>query len=509
MRRLLLLLPLFSLALAVPAHASSATQISIMMDDNNLLYKGDTARVAALQRMKALGVDYVRVTVLWKVVAHRMKHSQRKHADRPQAYPKVGWDRYDRLVRDGKKYGIGIYLDVTGPGPSWAMGTPPRSQRRYADTWDPKPREFYKFVEAVGRRYSGGYHDENEDRGVLPRVSFWSIYNEPNQPGWLTPQYKGSTPWSPVLYRNLWYYGRSGLDNTGHKNDIVLIGETAPLGNTNTNPASPIEPKKFIREFFCRSSSYHQYRGASARRRDCSTLKRVEPFNYTAWAHHPYTKKAAPTHRDSNRDAITMANIGELPAVLDRIKVRKTGFAQFDFGALTEFGYETDPPDPFSGVSLAKQAAYINIGDYLAYKQPRIIANTQFLLRDVGGVNRYPASDKRHWFNYQSGLLTVKGVPKPSAVSYRFGLLVTKQRASSTSFWGWPRFLPNGAQASVQMQFKPAGTKTFNNVGNPVAINKVGFFEASEPVAAAGTWRAAFTNPYNGLVVTSREVTTS
>jgi hypothetical protein len=509
MRRfvLLLLLALPLAAHTAPAAANPNIQLSIMMDDNQLLYAGSTAREAAMQRMKALGVDYVRVTVLWRYLAAGMKPRNRRHGDRPKAYRARNWDLYDALVRAGRHYGIGIYFNVTGPGPRWFMGTPPKSERKYADTWKPNPRAFGDFVKAVGRRYSGSYHDENEDHLKLPRVRFWSIFNEPNQAGWLTPQYKGTTPWSPVMYRDLWYYGRRGLNQSGHKKDVVLIGETAPLGNSNTNAGSPVYPKRFITEFFCTNLNGDPLHGSSASRRKCRSLKRITPLDYTAWAHHPYTKKIAPTKRDRSRLSITMANIGELGTLLDRIKVKRAGLAAANLIALTEFGYETNPPDPFSGISLAKQAEYINIGDHIAYSEPRVIANTQFLLRDGKGISQYSKSDKRHWFNYQSGLFTAKGKAKPAAVAYRFPLVLTAKSSSTTTLWGWLRFLPAGVSTKVQMQFKAAGTKAFANVGSPVPVsNKNGFFETTQSRGGPGTWRALFANPYSGAVIGSREV---
>ena len=504
MRRLLLLLPLLSLTLATPARASENAQLSIMMDDNQLIYSGQSAMSFAIGRMKALGVDYVRVSVLWSAVAQGMKKSARGHGDNPKAYPKRNWDRYDELVRAAQAQGVGVYFDVTGPGPSWDMGTPPRSEAKYADTWEPDAKAFGRFVTAVGRRYSGTYKDENAGRKALPRVSFWAIYNEPNQPGWLTPQFKGKIPWSPVMYRDLWFFGRQGLDRSGHKDDIVLIGETAPLGNRNGNTGSPLYPKQFIREFFCADDSGRALGGAAAKARHCSTLKRIEPLRYTAWAHHPYTKKAPPTQRDPSPDAITIANIGELPDYLDRFKAPREGFAASNLVALTEFGYETNPPDPFSGVSLAKQAEWINVGDYLAYKQPRVIANTQFLLRDAPAVKH--ASGKAKWFNYQSGLFTDKGRPKPAAYSYRMPLVLERHGGGTATLWGWLRFLANGVSTEVSLQFKPAGG-SYATVGDPVPVtNPYGFFEATLPQSGPGTWRASFTNFYNGLTFYSREI---
>src|SRR3954452_19063443 len=92
-----LLLVLMSLVASVPAHASDDQQ-SIMMDDDQLLYRGDQVRDAALHKMAAAGVDMVRVTVLWSVVADRAKTGKtnrkrfaRYGAAHPKAYPHLNW----------------------------------------------------------------------------------------------------------------------------------------------------------------------------------------------------------------------------------------------------------------------------------------------------------------------------------------------------------------------------------------------------------------------------------
>ena len=68
---------LLALALLAPTASTAFAgdqQLSIMMDDDNLLYRGDQVRDQTLTRMKQLGVDVVRVTVLWSVVAERTKN---------------------------------------------------------------------------------------------------------------------------------------------------------------------------------------------------------------------------------------------------------------------------------------------------------------------------------------------------------------------------------------------------------------------------------------------------
>jgi len=48
---------------------------------------------------------------------------------------------------------------------------------------------------------------------------------------------------------------------------------------------------------------------------------------------------------------------------------------------ITEYGYETKPPDPFFGVSWAKQAAYLRQAYEIARANPRIDIFTWFLLQ--------------------------------------------------------------------------------------------------------------------------------
>ena len=49
---------------------------------------------------------------------------------------------------------------------------------------------------------------------------------------------------------------------------------------------------------------------------------------------------------------------------------------------ITEYGYETNPPDTIFGVSWAKQAAYLKQAFAIARANPRIDLMLWFLLRD-------------------------------------------------------------------------------------------------------------------------------
>ena len=507
--RLLILACAFGALLAPAAAQANPAQTSIMMDDDLLLYRGDDTAARALVAMKKIGVDVVRVTVLWRVVAENARPSKaeiaklkgsakenaRKQAARfkatnPKTYPRRNWDRFDNLVRSARNAGIKIYFNVTGPGPEWAHAKPPASQRALRRTWKPRPSAYKQFVQAVGKRFDGTYRDENGDRGVLPRVAFWSLWNEPNQGGWLTPQWENGAPASPGLYRKLHQYGYRGLLATGHHtgSDIILMGETAPLGSDAKTAKAPMRPGLFLRELAT---------GAGA----AADFAARGPLVSNGYAHHPYTKNVPPTVADPNPDSLTMANITSLGTLLDGLSAQTSaaippGLPLF----MTEFGFETNPPDPFSGVSLDNQAKFNMIGEYQAWQNPRIASQAQFLYRDVDPVRRHPKTSKAFWFTYQSGLFFRNGTPKPALGAYRMPFLAFNTNtldpvgAPIFNLWGHMRFLANGIAAHAVIQWRAKdGSTPWINVGDPIALDPMGYYTATRtaPQPVVGEWRGA------------------
>ena len=493
------------LGMAVQAHAA-AFELSVMQDDNYLIYSSAQNRTVALNRMKAMGVDAIRVSVLWDAVAPKKKL---KNGADPKAYRAANWDKYDDVARAAQAYGIAVYFDVTFPGPRWTQyrANDPANQR----AWKPNTRQFGRFYQAVAKRFSGSYHDENQGKGVLPRVSWWGIGNEPNQGGWLMPQSRKIggrlVPQSPVIYRDLLVAGANALIRTGHSFDTINFGETAPLGVPPESERRPLRPALFLREMFCLDKHLHSYRGSAAKARNCKTVKKLailKKLPRLAYAHHPYTKKTSPLKKDKSSDAITIANLGALPKLLDKIAA-KTKLIPSGLGVvLTEFGWETSPPDTFNGISLDHQAEWNNLGDYAAYKNDRVFANTQFLLFDVPPRKEFPKNSKAYWFTYQSGLFYADGRRKPSATAYMLPFVIKKSGGSYT-FWGQVRFTPNGADQAIQVQRKQGSD--WVNDGDPVPVtNSVGFWELTRAAQKGATYRALWTSPDLSSLLASREV---
>lgn len=508
----LALTAMVTLSLRAPAADASFTQFSIMQDDDLLINTTPARADAALAVMKSLGVNYVRVTVLWTVVAQNARSGRTaRHFNpaNPATYPRRNWDRFDNLVLNAQRLGIGVYMTVTGPPPRWAQATAPRRYRRDQVAWMPNPAQFYSFVKAVGIRYSGRYRKEGRNGALLPAVRLWGIWNEPNQGGWLLPQSlynpvaHAVIPESPILYRQLYFSGHKALVDSGHGQDAILIGETAPLGQPQLTDRFPIAPKTFIRELLCVDANGNPYTGVAAQARDCASFTRNGPLQATGWAHHPYTKKVSPILRPADPNWINIANINDLPTLLDDLAV-KTGHIAPNLPVLaSEFGYETNPPDPFNGVSLDTQAEWMNIGDFLSWLNPRVGSTAQLQLRDAPPDRSHPKGTKAYWDTYQAGLEFLKGSQKPAyaaygmpLISYSSGAVDPATGKQIVAFWGQLRFRGYTSAPStpdqIYIEYRPTGAApaAFQNLGYFAVTQSRGFFQGTIEVPGPGVIRA-------------------
>jgi hypothetical protein len=494
--------------IALPGEAPAAPyMVSVMQDDNQLVFGNDAQRRNALDRMRGLGVEAARVTLLWRSVAPN-NTARRKprgfNGANPGDYPAQEWDPFDSLVREATARGIAVYFNPTGPGPRWAHGR--ASARSAQSAWRPSPAQFQKFVRAAGRRYSGSYRDENNGRAVLPRVSWWAVWNEPNQPGWLTPQGEkkrgvGTIAAAPHLYRELLIAGAKGLLRTGHADDLVLIGELAPIGSAKKagGPRSSLRPGLFLREMFCLNGRYRPFSGSEAEARGCNRLGRLgvlERFSRLGFGHHPYTRKRAPTKRERQRDMMNIGNVSALPRALDKIAAR-TGLLPPEMPIFfTEFGYQT-LPDPFRGISHDLQAEYVNEGEFIAWRHPRVFSHAQFQLYDVPPRTEFPRGSAPYWSTYQSGLFTAlpDGRAKVAANAYKFQLVV-RRKGGTARIWGQARFAPNGATYPVVLQTRAPGSSSWASSGDPVQVtHNQGYFQARRPTQQGASWRAVWAEP--------------
>lgn len=152
-----------------------------------------------------------------------------------------------------------------------------------------------------------------------------------------------------------------------------------------------------------------EYRVAAAVAKSARSAASAGATGFDAYAHHPYygtpteTPTTPPRARADGRPstAVTLGNLDRLIREVSRLFGKKRIW-------LTEYGYQTNPPDTVFGVSWLKQAAYLEQAVRIVRANPRVDLFLWFLLVDdtSGG-------------GWQSGLITASGVRKPSFAAFQ------------------------------------------------------------------------------------------
>jgi hypothetical protein len=363
-------------ALCVPSAGASRHMLVGLLDETNTLYGNPDKSFPILKRLRT---QVLRVDLYWggkTGVPHKFGVAKRKPLDATDpADPAYNWGIYDRTVNYAAQYGVKIMFTIYGT-PPWANGNKgpnvaPKSFRALQD-----------FAYAAATRYAGDF--PAEDGRALPRVRLWTAWNEPNEPFQLSPQYQRVGRRYVIMsarnYAKICNSVYTGVHSTMNAGEQVACGVTAPGGNNCARcRRSTVSPLVFMR-----------------------AAKAAGMKRFDAYAHHPYPRRPGetPTTRPPS-NSITLANIGLLQAQLRRLYGRKPLW-------ITEYGYQTNPPDRTLGVSWAKQAAYLKQAYAIARKNPTIQIMLWFLLRDepiLGG--------------WQSGLMTSKGRVKPAFNAFR------------------------------------------------------------------------------------------
>ncbi len=532
--------------LAIPAARAlaSSQQISIIQDDARL----DADPAGTLARARLLGANVIRVSVYWNSIApapNAKKMPRHFNAADPAAYPQFAWALWDTIARYAHQDGIRVDFDLIGGAPRWALG-PGRPAGNQNPNWEPSASAYGAFVHAIGVRYSGTYVPPGAS-APLPRVDFWTIWNEPDYGPSLAPQ---GVPGhltienSPRMYRNLLDAAWGSLLATGHRTstDTIAFGELAPRGENYWGVFSGMTPLNFLRNLYCVGSNYRPLRGAAAAVRGCPTtaagsrrFRAQNPalFLASAVTDHPYMRwyppnrefNPDPVNHLSTRDYTSLGVIGNLSRALDRlvgVYGSRTRFPIYD----TEFGYITSPPkhspDPkvtstrVYYLSPTTAAQYMNWAEYISWRNPRLTTFDQYLLYDPVRPTR--AND---WGQFASGLLSWTGAQKATYYAFRLPLylpVTTARRGHSLEVWGCVRparfaVLDTGAPQSAQIQFAPRGSRNYNTLQTvTIGARASCYFDVRVTFPSSGTVRLAYTYPAgdqllgNGAAVVSRTV---
>jgi hypothetical protein len=451
------------LLVMAPGALASHSQTTYFEGSTDLL--NPVTRPHAIAQLRSLGVKALRVELYWHEVAPGANNATRPSFDAtsPASY---AWGQYDALLSEAGRLHWPVLLTVTSPVPRWAT-----SNHKAPYVTKPDPKDFEEFMTAVARHFRA-------------EVSLYSIWNEPNHPAFLMPQWNTSgEPASPRIYRALYQAAYAGLQAAGLSRPKVLLGETAPTGYDTVNVKRehanallhPVAPLAFLRGALCLSPTYKKS-GA------CT------PLTATGYAHHAYTNAAGPSYQPPEPDNITIGVLSRLSRALD-LATRAHALTSRLPIYLTEFGVQSKP-NRFLGVSAAKQAEYDAMAEHVAYSNPRVAAFSQYLLKDdpLGGP---PGSSVRGGtVGFQTGLEYLSGQPKPLYFGWPLPLTVSKTRRG-VALWGLIR--PTAAATKLSLLVQPNGSKRYRTL-RTVITNSQGYWTLSMSTRGAH-WRVGWTSP--------------
>jgi len=462
-------------ALLAPSVASASSgQLSILQDDREFLGDLGEDPAAALREAKALGVDVIRVNVIFNRI-YKSPRQRTKPSGFDTSNPsssQYAWGEVDRVVNLTRANGMKLLLTVTGPGPFWSTERP-KSCRRNPCALRPNPKAFGQFAAAVARRYKG-------------KVSLYSIYNEPNlAKTWLTPRYgkrtkQGRVETAAAIYRKLFIAGQKAIARYDRaRRNKVLFGEVAAINR----------PLPFLNAALCLDTNGRPFRGRLKKLQGCSKAKRL---NIGGFAIHPYNQggNGSPRTRSKTSTSLPIAHVNRLHRLADTARRRKRINNKSVY--ITEFGFQTNPPDRISKIKPRQQAQYLNESDRLFFGDRRIKAVAQYELVDVKETGQF-----------NSGLRFVRrngkgGKQKPSYGAYRVPLVVTRRSSRSVEVWGQVR--PGGRTTATIQILSKGRFKTVKRV----RTNGRGYFRTnvSRKNASRQSWRVSAT--YGGDEIVSR-----
>ncbi len=305
------------------------------------------------------------------------------------AQDRFRWGRTDQILRGLQTRGIQPVVTLVGT-PGWANGG---RAPRFAP---PSGVDFASFAGEAAKRY--------------PFVRYWLIWNEPNMRRWFEPTVPGT------YVRRLLNPAYKAI-HQANRRALVGGGVTGPRGNVGG--VSPLDWLRGMRKAGARLDAY---------------------------AHHPHPGSPfeSPTAGGcfgAECKTVTLANLRLL------VQAVRSAWGGGKRIWLTEWGYQTNPPDKFLGVSPRLQAQYIGEAGRLVYRTRQVDMLIQFLYQDE------PQTDR-----FQSGLLTWRGRAKPGLHAFSFPLAAT---ADGTVARLWGQIRPRAGRQPYRLQRVTKRSKTW------------------------------------------------
>ena len=253
-------------------------------------------------------------------------------------------------------------------------------------------------------------------------MHLWTVWNEPNSR-------RFSYPVSPKLYVRRLLNPTRALLHLASPANKVAGGVTSPRRSP-----SGMSPVAFMQ-------GMHRYHA-----------------KLDAYAANPYpgSKRETPFHDPCSWcRTLTMARLPELRADITHYFGRKPIW-------LTEYGYQTNPPDRYLGVSRTLQARYLGEAALRVWRQARVYVLIHYMVRDEPAIG-----------GWQSGFFTIHGGAKPAYRAFGLPLAQISRRGHRTVVWGQVR--PGSGRRRYVLQ-RWTG-RSWVHVGSARSTSVTGTFE--------------------------------
>lgn len=401
----------------------------------------DSIDPAAFAKVRNAGGSIVFDRVRWEVIAPKQEPVAWNPAD--PGDPNYEWENLDLLVTRAVAAGLTPVLQIFG-APRWAE----RCQRMLSgeSVCDPDPADLAAFSRAVVERYSGRYQG-------LPHVRYWEVLNEPNLTLYLEPQYRDGKLVSPDIYRNLQNTFYDTVKSVDPSN-LVLGPGLGPIAV----PKFTVGPMRFTRALLCMKGT----RKPRPIKGNCHGGLKLDIFDI-----HPFTT-GRPTHEGGIND-VQMGDLGKLQRLLraaDKAGRIKGAYKRTPLW-ITEFSYDSNPPDP-GGLPMKIEQQWVSEALYQAWIH-HVPVFLWYSLTDREHNPDVPYSQSLESGLYFWAANVAAAEPKPAMHSFRFPFVVFRE-GKGLSFWGRT---PTSGRGRVVLQVRRGGKwKRLRRV----KANKAGIF---------------------------------
>jgi len=371
---------LLAAALAIGAGTASAKKMDIGFADG--LYRSGDADVRQkwFKKSRKAGASIARIDAIWREIAPTKPLIPTNPND-----PAYKWGTLDAAIADANAARLDPLITAV-VAPNWAEG-PNRAGNAPPGTWKPDPDAFGDFGQALAARYGS-------------QVRYYQAWNEPNIFSFINPQYEGGEPVGSDIYRrmlNAFYDGVNAADGTA----TVISGGTAPYGEPPGGRRT--RPLVFIRDLLCLNAQNEPSGNCNA-----------EP-KFDALAHHPINTSGGPTVSAVNPDDVSTPDVKNFVKVLRKAEKANTpAIAGRHEVWLTEFWWETNPPDPCTGVPVKTHKKWIRQALRSFQRQGASVA-INFLIRD----HQYNQQTGCGRTTFQTGAFFDNGKKKPAFKSFK------------------------------------------------------------------------------------------